>query len=54
MRNMPVGVNEGQIKSLLCQYRLNKSNATLLTDSSGKSIGEAVVQFKSEKLAALI
>lgn len=53
MRNMPAGVKEGQIKSLLYKHRLSKSSVTLLTDRSGKGIGEAVVRFKSEKLAAL-
>lgn len=53
VRNMPAGVTDSQIKSLLYKYRLNKSKVTILTDSRGKSIGEAVVQFKSEKLAAL-
>lgn len=32
---------------------LNKSKVTILTNSRGKSIGEAVVQFNSERLAAL-
>lgn len=53
VRNMPAGVTASQLKSLLCRYRLNKSKVTMLTDSSGISIGEAVVQFNSERLAAL-
>lgn len=51
VRNMPADVKKSQIKSLFCKYRLN--NIILLLDSSGKGIGEAVLQFKSQKLAAL-
>lgn len=53
VRNMPTGVTESQIKSLLYKYGLNKSKVTILTDSRGKSMGEAVLQFNSERLAAL-
>lgn len=53
VRNMPADVTESQIKSLLFKYRLNKSKVKILADSWGKNIGEAVVQFNSEKLAAL-
>lgn len=53
VRNMPADVTESQIKSLLFKYRLNRSKVKILTDGWGKNIGEAVVQFNSEKLAAL-
>lgn len=53
VRNMPADVTESQIKSLLFKYRLSKSKVRILTDGWGKNIGEAVVQFHSEKLAAL-
>ncbi|XP_028281598.1 RNA binding motif protein 12Ba [Parambassis ranga] len=53
VRNMPADVDKSQIKSLFSTYEVRKDNITLLCDSDGNGIGEAVVQFKSEKLAAL-
>ncbi|XP_041649568.1 RNA binding motif protein 12Ba [Cheilinus undulatus] len=53
VRNMPADVQEGQIKSLFCKYKLAKENIFLLRDKDGNGIGEAVVQFKSSKHAAL-
>lgn len=53
VRNMPASVTESQIKRLLCEHGLSKSKVTILTDGRGRSIGEAVVQFNSERLAAL-
>ncbi|XP_047454706.1 RNA binding motif protein 12Ba [Mugil cephalus] len=52
VRNMPADVQKSQIKGLFCNYKLGIKNITLLHDSNGSSTGEAVVQFKSEKLAA--
>uniref|UniRef100_A0A3Q3VSK6 RRM domain-containing protein n=1 Tax=Mola mola TaxID=94237 RepID=A0A3Q3VSK6_MOLML len=53
VRNMPADVQKSQIKSLLCKHKLKYSSIILLLDSNCRSIGEAVVEFKSEKLAAL-
>ncbi|XP_018541723.1 RNA binding motif protein 12Ba [Lates calcarifer] len=53
VRNLPADVQKSQIKTLFSKYKLRKDNITLLHDSDGKGIGEAVVQFKSQKLAAL-
>lgn len=53
VRNMPADVQESHIKRLFCKYKVRKDNIILLHDSDGKGIGEAVVQFKSQKLAAL-
>ncbi|XP_039972751.1 RNA binding motif protein 12Ba isoform X2 [Xiphias gladius] len=53
VRNMHKDVKKSQIKSLFWKYKLRKDNIILLHDSDGKGIGEAVVQFKSQKLAAL-
>ncbi|XP_028436679.1 RNA binding motif protein 12Ba [Perca flavescens] len=52
IRNMPADVQKSHIKLLFCKYKLMKDNITLLHDSDGNGIGEAVVQFKSQKLAA--
>lgn len=51
VRNMPADVQKSQLKGLFCKYKLKKNNITFLRDSNGKGIGEAVVQFKSQKLA---
>uniref|UniRef100_A0A3Q3Q0M2 RRM domain-containing protein n=1 Tax=Monopterus albus TaxID=43700 RepID=A0A3Q3Q0M2_MONAL len=53
VRNMPAGVQRSQIKRLFHKYKVGEDNITLLHDSDGKGTGEAVVQFKSEKLTAL-
>lgn len=53
VRNMPADVDKSQIKSLFSTYKVRLDNITLLCDSDGNGIGEAVVQFESEKLAAL-
>lgn len=53
VRNMPEDVQKSQIKSLFSNYRVKNDSIILLVDSDGKGIGEAVVQFKSQKLASL-
>ncbi|XP_034730433.1 RNA binding motif protein 12Ba [Etheostoma cragini] len=53
IRNMPADVQKSHIKLLFSKYKLMKDNIILLHDSNGNGIGEAVVQFKSQKLAAL-
>ncbi|XP_044064585.1 RNA binding motif protein 12Ba isoform X2 [Siniperca chuatsi] len=53
VRNMPADVQKSQIKKLFCKYKVKTDNITLLLDSDGKGIGEALVQFKSQKLAEL-
>ncbi|KAM9353460.1 RNA-binding protein 12B-like [Symphorus nematophorus] len=50
--NMPANVKKGHLKGLFCNFRLKQNNITLLRDRDGKSIGEAVVQFKSHNFAA--
>ncbi|XP_035528380.1 RNA binding motif protein 12Ba [Morone saxatilis] len=51
--NMPANVQKNQIKSLFRRFGLKKHSITLLLDADGKGIGEAVVHFKSQKVAAL-
>uniref|UniRef100_A0A3B4GRT5 RNA binding motif protein 12B n=1 Tax=Pundamilia nyererei TaxID=303518 RepID=A0A3B4GRT5_9CICH len=46
-------VDKDQIKSLFSKYKIKKDNIALLRNSEGSGIGEAVIQFKSKKLAAL-
>lgn len=53
MRNMPAGVTETQVRTLLCQHGLSQGSVRLLTDNGGNGIGKAVVQFKSSKVAAV-
>uniref|UniRef100_I3JFI3 RNA binding motif protein 12Ba n=1 Tax=Oreochromis niloticus TaxID=8128 RepID=I3JFI3_ORENI len=53
IRNMPADVDKDQIKSLFSNYKIKKDNIVLLRDSEGSGIGEAVIQFKTKKLAAL-
>ncbi|KAM6935682.1 RNA binding motif protein 12Ba isoform 2-T2 [Lycodopsis pacificus] len=53
VRNMPADVQKRHIKRLFTNYKVREDNITSLHDSDGKCIGEAVVQFKSQKLAAL-
>lgn len=53
VRNLPADVKTSHIKSLFSKYSVRMDNIMLLHDSEGKGIGEAVVQFKSQKLAAL-
>ncbi|XP_056237439.1 RNA binding motif protein 12Ba [Seriola aureovittata] len=53
VRNMPGNVQKCQIKNLFNKYKLKEDNIILLRDSGGRSTGEAVVKFKSQKHAAL-
>ncbi|KAM7420737.1 hypothetical protein PAMA_015118 [Pampus argenteus] len=53
VRNLPADVHKSHIKMLFRKYKLRNDNITLLHDSDGKGIGEAVVHFKSQKLAAM-
>lgn len=53
VRNLPADVQKSQIKSLFSNYRLNDDDVILLLDSNGKGIGEAMLQLKSPKHAAL-
>ncbi|XP_053182968.1 RNA binding motif protein 12Ba [Scomber japonicus] len=53
VRNLPANVHKGHIKKLFHEYKLRNGNIILLRDSDGNSIGEAVVQFKSQKLATM-
>lgn len=53
VRNLPKNVHESHIKSLFHKYKLRNDNIILLHDRYGKGNGEAVVQFKSQKLAAM-
>ncbi|XP_075965444.1 RNA binding motif protein 12Ba [Anarhichas minor] len=53
VRNMPADVQKRHIKRLFSKYKVREDNIISLHDSDGKCIGEAVVQFKSQKLAAL-
>lgn len=53
VRNLPEDVKRCQIESLFCKFKLKEDNIVVLYDSKGRGTGEAVVQFKSQKLAAL-
>ncbi|XP_026172551.1 RNA binding motif protein 12Ba [Mastacembelus armatus] len=53
IRNLPAGVQKSQIKQLFCTYKLKDDDIILLHDADSNCIGKAVVQFKSQKLAAL-
>ncbi|XP_073342234.1 RNA binding motif protein 12Ba [Pagrus major] len=53
VRNMPADVQKSQISTLFRNFGVKKGSVVLLLDSDGKGIGEAVVKFKSQKLAAL-
>ncbi|XP_035019320.1 RNA binding motif protein 12Ba [Hippoglossus stenolepis] len=53
VRNLPSDVKVSQIQNLFCKYKPMEDNINLLHDSDGNGIGEAIVQFKSPKLAAL-
>ncbi|KAM4580570.1 RNA binding motif protein 12Ba isoform 1-T3 [Odontesthes bonariensis] len=52
VRNMPASVKKSQIKSLFCKDKLKMEDIVVLHDSEGNGIGEAVLRFESEKLAA--
>lgn len=51
-RNMPAGVKKCKIKRLFCKYTLEDDDITLLFDSNGNSIGEAVIRFNSQEHAS--
>lgn len=53
VRNLPANVQKDQIKTFFSEYKLRRDNITLLHDIDGRCIGEAVVQFQSQKTAAL-
>ncbi|KAJ0000383.1 hypothetical protein NQD34_012225 [Periophthalmus magnuspinnatus] len=53
LRNMPADVRRSQIKGLFTENKLKEEDITLLYDSDGTCIGEAVVQFQSQTNAAL-
>lgn len=53
LRNMPENVRRNQIKALFSDNKLNDNDITLLHDSDGQCIGEAVVQFHSQTNAAV-
>lgn len=52
VRNLPADVHKMEIKELFSQFETDERFIFLLTEK-GKGIGEAVVQFKTEKLAAM-
>lgn len=52
-RNMPADVKKCKIKRLFCKYKLEDDDITLLFDSNGNSIGEAVIRFNSQEHASL-
>ncbi|XP_063734537.1 RNA binding motif protein 12Ba [Eleginops maclovinus] len=53
VRNLPANVKESQIQRLFSTFRLKKDNILLLCNNSGEGISEALVKFKSQKLATL-
>lgn len=52
VRNLPADVHKTEIKELFSQFETDERLIFLLT-KKGKGIGEAVVQFKTEKLAEM-
>ncbi|KAM9723808.1 RNA binding motif protein 12Ba isoform 1-T2 [Menidia menidia] len=52
VRNLPASVRISQIKDLFYSYRLKKEDIFLLHDGEGSGIGQAVIKFETEKLAA--
>lgn len=53
VRNMPADVRRSQIRALFTENKLRDEDITLLHDSDGSCIGEAVIQFQSQTNAAL-
>ncbi|KAM8868844.1 LOW QUALITY PROTEIN: RNA binding motif protein 12Ba [Spinachia spinachia] len=53
VRNMPADVKKRHIKRLFGDYKVSEENIISLHDRDGNGIGEAVVQFQSQKFAAL-
>lgn len=53
VRNMPANVQKSHINRLFYKYKVGEENIVLLHDFDGRGIGEAVVRFKSQKLATL-
>ncbi|XP_029306569.1 RNA binding motif protein 12Ba [Cottoperca gobio] len=53
VRNLPADIQERHVQMLFSTYKVGKDSIILLRDSDGDCIGEAVVQFKSQKLAIL-
>ncbi|XP_077951198.1 RNA binding motif protein 12Ba [Gasterosteus aculeatus] len=53
VRNMPADVKKRHIQRLFGDYKVREENIISLRDRDGNSIGEAVVQFQSQKFAAL-
>lgn len=51
LRNMPADVERSQILNLFYKYHVRTEDITILLDRSGNGIGEALVEFKSAKLA---
>ncbi|XP_041844916.1 RNA binding motif protein 12Ba [Melanotaenia boesemani] len=52
VRNMPAFVQKSQLMSLFGKYKVKMNDIILLRDIDGNGIGEAVVKFESENLAA--
>ncbi|XP_037310285.2 RNA binding motif protein 12Ba isoform X2 [Pungitius pungitius] len=53
VRNMPANVKKRHIKRLFGKFKVIEENIISLHDRDGNGIGEAVVQFQSQKFAAL-
>ncbi|KAK7881074.1 hypothetical protein WMY93_032324 [Mugilogobius chulae] len=53
LRNMPADVQRSQIKGLFTENKLREEDITLLHDSEGRCVGEAVVQFQTQTNAAM-
>ncbi|XP_023152635.2 RNA binding motif protein 12Ba [Amphiprion ocellaris] len=52
VRNLPAHVQKGQIGRLFYRFRLTQDSIVVLHDSNGNGLGEALVQFDSEKTAS--
>ncbi|XP_030641262.1 RNA binding motif protein 12Ba [Chanos chanos] len=48
MRNFPADVTKSDIKVFFGSHCVNEEDLTLLTDSNGNGVGEAIAQFQSE------
>ncbi|XP_043923278.1 RNA-binding protein 12B-like [Protopterus annectens] len=51
VRNLPCDATKEDVRKLFDEFELASSDIHLLVDSAGIGLGEAVVKFKSEKLA---
>lgn len=52
VRNLPAQVQKGEVGRIFYRFRLTQDSIVILHDSKGNGLGEALVQFDSEKTAS--